>query len=125
MPARKSLRLGDVAPYLQALPLGLVLLFLDREVADVRGQDVALARQLVELRVQFSPTQQACGPIGHLLGVGGLRPLQGRGPGHRNKVLPRKDGVIADVTYSGEMVKHFNRKVHKSRVLRPSARVLV
>lgn len=25
MPARKSLRLGDVAPYLQALPLGLVL----------------------------------------------------------------------------------------------------
>jgi putative spermidine/putrescine transport system permease protein len=26
MPARKSLRLGDVAPYLQALPLGLVLM---------------------------------------------------------------------------------------------------
>jgi rod shape-determining protein MreB len=36
-----------------------------------------------------------------------------------------KDGVIADFTYTEEMLKHFIRKVHKSRFLRPSPRVLV
>jgi rod shape-determining protein MreB len=36
-----------------------------------------------------------------------------------------KDGVIADFTYTEAMLKHFIKKVHKSRMLRPSPRVLV
>src|SRR3546814_1111323 len=49
----------------------------------------------------------------------------GRTPGHITTIRPMKDGVIADFTYTEEMLKHFIRKVHKSRFLRPSPRVLV
>lgn len=51
--------------------------------------------------------------------------MLGRTPGHITTVRPMKDGVIADFTYTEEMLKHFIRKVHKSRFLKPSPRVLV
>ena len=55
----------------------------------------------------------------------GTAKMLGRTPGHMTAVRPMKDGVIADFTYTEEMLKHFIRKVHKSRFLRPSPRVLV
>jgi rod shape-determining protein MreB len=51
--------------------------------------------------------------------------MLGRTPGHITTVRPMKDGVIADFTYTEEMLKYFIRKVHKSRFLKPSPRVLV
>ena len=51
--------------------------------------------------------------------------MLGRTPGHISTIRPMKDGVIADFTYTEEMLKYFIRKVHKSRFLRPSPRVLV
>src|SRR5690606_36729644 len=51
--------------------------------------------------------------------------MRGRTPGHITTIRPMKDGVIADFTYTEEMLKYFIRKVHKSRMLRPSPRVLV
>ena len=51
--------------------------------------------------------------------------MLGRTPGHITTIRPMKDGVIADFTYTEEMLKYFIRKVHKSRMLRPSPRVLV
>ena len=51
--------------------------------------------------------------------------MLGRTPGHITTIRPMKDGVIADFTYTEEMLKHFIRKAHKSRFLRPSPRVLV
>jgi len=51
--------------------------------------------------------------------------MLGRTPGHITTIRPMKDGVIADFTYTEEMLKHFIRKVHKSRFLRPSPRVIV
>nr|MBA3487875.1 rod shape-determining protein [Lysobacter sp.] len=45
--------------------------------------------------------------------------------GNITTIRPMKDGVIADFTYTEEMLKHFIRKVHTSRFLRPSPRVLV
>jgi rod shape-determining protein MreB len=51
--------------------------------------------------------------------------MLGRTPGHITTIRPMKDGVIADFTYTEEMLKYFIRKVHKSRFLRPSPRVLV
>ena len=38
---------------------------------------------------------------------------------------PMRDGVIADFTVTEKMLQHFIRKVHTSRFLRPSPRVLV
>ncbi|MEO6075515.1 MAG: rod shape-determining protein, partial [Dokdonella sp.] len=40
-------------------------------------------------------------------------------------IRPLKDGVIADFSMTEEMLKHFIRKVHRSRFFRPSPRVLV
>ena len=51
--------------------------------------------------------------------------MLGRTPGNLTVVRPMKDGVIADFTYTEEMLKHFIRKVHTSRFLRPSPRVLI
>ena len=52
--------------------------------------------------------------------------MLGRTPGNLTVVRPMKDGVIADFTYTEEMLKHFIRKVHNtSRFLRPSPRVLI
>ena len=51
--------------------------------------------------------------------------MLGRTPGNLTVVRPMRDGVIADFTYTEEMLKHFIRKVHTSRILRPSPRVLI
>ena len=51
--------------------------------------------------------------------------MLGRTPGSITTIRPMKDGVIADFTYTEEMLKYFIRKVHKSRFLRPSPRVLI
>ena len=51
--------------------------------------------------------------------------MLGRTPGNISTIRPMKDGVIADFTYTEEMLKHFIRKVHTSRFLRPSPRVLI
>jgi rod shape-determining protein MreB len=40
-------------------------------------------------------------------------------------VRPLKDGVIADFSMTEEMLKQFIRKVHRTRMFRPSPRVLV
>jgi len=51
--------------------------------------------------------------------------MLGRTPGNITTIRPLKDGVIADFTYTEEMLKYFIRKVHTSRFLRPSPRVLI
>jgi hypothetical protein len=47
-----------VAAFRRHPALGLVLLFLDREVLDVGRQDIAVAGQGVELRLQLRQAQQ-------------------------------------------------------------------
>ena len=51
--------------------------------------------------------------------------MLGRTPGNIMTVRPMKDGVIADFTMTEAMLQYFIKQVHKSRVLRPSPRVLV
>jgi rod shape-determining protein MreB len=51
--------------------------------------------------------------------------MLGRTPGHIVAIRPLKDGVIADFHVTEKMLQHFIHKVHKSRFLRPSPRVLV
>ncbi len=51
--------------------------------------------------------------------------MLGRTPGNIKTIRPLKEGVIADFTMTEEMLQHFIRKVHKSRMLQPSPRVLV
>ena len=51
--------------------------------------------------------------------------MLGRTPGHITAVRPLKDGVIADFTYTEKMLQYFISKVHDTRLLKPSPRVLV
>ncbi len=51
--------------------------------------------------------------------------MLGRTPGNIKTIRPLKEGVIADFTMTEEMLQHFIRKVHTSRLLQPSPRVLV
>lgn len=51
--------------------------------------------------------------------------MLGRTPGNIATVRPMKDGVIADFTMTEAMLQHFIKQVHRSRLLRPSPRVLV
>ncbi len=51
--------------------------------------------------------------------------MLGRTTGHITAIRPMKDGVIANFTITEEMLKHFIRKVHGDRLIRPSPQVLV
>jgi rod shape-determining protein MreB len=51
--------------------------------------------------------------------------MLGRTPTNITAIRPMKDGVIADFTITEKMLQHFIRKVHESRLIRPSPRVLV
>ncbi|QTS83659.1 rod shape-determining protein [Coxiella endosymbiont of Amblyomma nuttalli] len=58
------------------------------------------------------------------VGVEAKRML-GRTPGNIVATRPLKDGVIADFHVTEKMLQYFIHKVHKTRFLRPSPRVLV
>lgn len=51
--------------------------------------------------------------------------MLGRTPGNMKATRPLKDGVIADFEVTEKMLQHFIHKVHETKFLRPSPRVLV
>jgi len=51
--------------------------------------------------------------------------MLGRTPGNIVAIRPMKEGVIADFTVTEKMLQYFINKVHESRLIRPSPRVLV
>ncbi len=58
------------------------------------------------------------------VGVDAKRML-GRTPGNITAIRPLKDGVIADFQVTEKMLQHFIKKVHASRLIPPSPRVLI
>jgi len=51
--------------------------------------------------------------------------MLGRTPGNINAIRPMKDGVIADFTVTEQMLRHFIKKVHDTRFLAPSPRIVI
>jgi rod shape-determining protein MreB len=49
----------------------------------------------------------------------------GRTPGSITAIRPMKDGVIADFTITEQMLKYFIKKIHDSRMLSPSPRIII
>ena len=88
----------------------------------VRGQGIVLNEPSV-----VAVRQDRSGSGNRTVAAVGTEAKQmlGRTPGGITTIRPMKDGVIADFTYTEEMLKYFIRKVHKSRFLRPSPRVLI
>jgi rod shape-determining protein MreB len=88
----------------------------------VRGEGIVLNEpSVVAIRQDRTPgSQRSVAAVGIE-----AKQMLGRTPGNITTIRPLKDGVIADFTTTEEMLKHFIRKVHKSRFLRPSPRVLI
>jgi rod shape-determining protein MreB len=51
--------------------------------------------------------------------------MLGRTPANITAIRPMKDGVIADFAVTERMLRHFIEKVHQSKLLRPSPRILI
>lgn len=58
------------------------------------------------------------------VGINAKRML-GRTPGNITAIRPLKDGVIADFAVTERMLRYFIEKVHESKILRPSPRILI
>ena len=88
----------------------------------VRGQGIVLNEpSVVAIRMERGP-----GGPQSVAAVGAeAKQMLGRTPGNIRTTRPLKDGVIADFNMTEQMLQHFIKKVHASRFLRPSPRVLV
>jgi rod shape-determining protein MreB len=85
----------------------------------VRGQGIVLNEPSV-VAVRHGPAGREVAAVGTE-----AKRMLGRTPGNITTHRPMKDGVIADFTHTEEMLKQFIKKVHRSRFLRPSPRVLI
>lgn len=88
----------------------------------VRGREVVLDEpSVVAIRQEGGPaakkTIQAVGAE--------AKQMLGRTPGNITAIRPMKDGVIADFTITEQMLKLFIKKVHESRLLSPSPRIII
>jgi len=88
----------------------------------VRGQGIVLNEpSVVAIRMDRGPGgPQTVASVGIE-----AKQMLDRTPGNIRTVRPMKDGVIADFDMTEQMLQHFIKKVHSSRFLRPSPRVLV
>ncbi len=88
----------------------------------VRGKGVILNEpSVVAIRQEFGPRGNRT-----VLAVGAeAKKMLGRTPGSIQAIRPMKDGVIADFTVTGEMLKYFIRKVHEKRLFQPSPRIVI
>src|SRR5262247_3844240 len=88
----------------------------------VRGQGIVLNEpSVVSIRQDRGPG----GPRSVAAVGSDAKRMLGRTPGNIVTVRPLKDGVIADFSMTEEMLKQFIKKVHKTRMFRPSPRVLI
>jgi len=63
---------------------------------------------------------------GSILAIGdAAKRMLGRTPGNIQAIRPMKDGVIADFTVAGKMLKYFIRRLHENRLFQPSSRIVV
>ncbi|HUW37861.1 MAG TPA: rod shape-determining protein, partial [Rhodocyclaceae bacterium] len=88
----------------------------------VRGKGIVLNEpSVVAIRTEGGPnakkTIQAVGMA--------AKQMLGKTPGNITAIRPMKDGVIADFTVTEQMLKQFIKRVHDSRLLQPSPRIII
>jgi rod shape-determining protein MreB len=88
----------------------------------VRGKGIVLDEpSVVAIRQEGGPNGKK---VIQEVGLAAKQML-GRTPGNITAIRPMKDGVIADFTVTEQMLKHFIKKVHQSRVFKPSPRIII
>ena len=88
----------------------------------VRGKGIVLDEpSVVAIRMEGGPNaKKSIQAVGQ-----GAKDMLGKAPGAITVIRPMKDGVIADFTVTEQMLKQFIRKVHDSRLLSPSPRIII
>src|ERR1043165_7655758 len=88
----------------------------------VRGKGIVLDEpSVVAIRQEGGPNGKK---VIQEVGLAAKQML-GRTPGNITAIRPMKDGVIADFTVTEQMLKHFIKKVHNSRIFKPSPRMII
>jgi rod shape-determining protein MreB len=86
-----------------------------------RGQGIVLNEpSVVAIRQDSETGRKTVAAVGEEAKL-----MLGRTPQNITAIRPMKDGVIADFTVTEKMLQYFLHKVHESRMIRPSPRVLV
>lgn len=85
----------------------------------VRGQGIILDEPSV-VAIRMHNGQKTIEAVGTE-----AKRMLGRTPGNITAIRPLKDGVIADFQVTEKMLQHFIAKVHETRYIRPSPRVLI
>ncbi len=88
----------------------------------VRGKGIVLDEpSVVAIRQDGGPSGKKS-----IQAVGlAAKQMLGRTPGNISAIRPMKDGVIADFTITEQMLKYFIKKIHDSRMLSPSPRIII
>lgn len=87
----------------------------------VRGKGIVLNEpSVVAIRQDHDGGRKTVAAVGEE-----AKAMLGRTPQNITAIRPMKDGVIADFTVTEKMLQYFIHKVHESRIIRPSPRVLV
>jgi len=87
----------------------------------IRGQGIVLDEpSVVAIRHESDGGRKTVAAVGEE-----AKQMLGRTPQNITAIRPLKDGVIADFTVTEKMLQYFINKVHESRIIRPSPRVLV
>ena len=86
-----------------------------------RGQGIVLNEpSVVAIRQDRAGGPKSVAAVGEE-----AKQMLGRTPQNITAIRPLKDGVIADFTVTEKMLQYFIHKVHESRMIRPSPRVLI
>jgi rod shape-determining protein MreB len=86
-----------------------------------RGQGIVLNEpSVVAIRQEGDTGRKSVVAVGEE-----AKMMLGRTPQNITAIRPMKDGVIADFTVTEKMLQYFLHKVHETRIIRPSPRVLV
>ncbi len=88
----------------------------------MRGQGIVLNEpSVVAIRTESGPNARKS-----IQAVGtAAKQMLGKTPGNITAIRPMKDGVIADFTVTEQMLKQFIKRVHDSRLLQPSPRIII
>ncbi len=85
-----------------------------------RGQGIVLNEPSVVAIRQGRGGSKSVAAVGNE-----AKQMLGRTPRNITAIRPLKDGVIADFTVTEKMLQYFIHKVHESRIIQPSPRVLI
>ncbi len=88
----------------------------------VRNKGIVLDEpSVVAIRTEGGPNaKRSIQAVGHA-----AKQMLGKTPGNITAIRPMKDGVIADFVVTEQMIKQFIKKVHDSRLLSPSPRIII